>query len=176
MLTSLVVTVIAPDKPGLVEALAETIASHGANWLESRMAHLAGQFAGILRVEVPATAAQALIDDLNALADRGLRVMIQTAEGGGAPDEGARIVKLELVGQDREGIVRDISKALASLGVNVEELTTERTSAPMSAEMLFKAEARLRIPDTLHLDHLREMLERLGHDMMVEIHLDDTAG
>ncbi|MHC4995283.1 MAG: glycine cleavage system transcriptional repressor [Planctomycetota bacterium] len=174
MKTSLVLTVIAPDKPGLVEALAETIASRNANWLESRMAHLAGQFAGILRVEAPDDQAQGLIDDLNGLGDRGLRVMVEASDES-EPVEGARIVEMELVGMDREGIVRDISHALASLSVNVEELSSERTSAPMSAEMLFKAEARLRIPAGLSLDDLHEMLEQLGHDMQVEISLDDAG-
>ena len=52
LMVSLVMTVIAPDRPGLVEALAATVASHQGNWVESRMAHLAGQFAGILHIEV----------------------------------------------------------------------------------------------------------------------------
>jgi glycine cleavage system regulatory protein len=50
---SLVLTVIGADRPGLVETLAQTIAEHGASWLESRMAHLAGHFVGLLRVSVP---------------------------------------------------------------------------------------------------------------------------
>ena len=52
-MTDLVLTLIGSDRPGLVEAVAEVIAGHGGNWLESRMAHLAGKFAGILRVEIP---------------------------------------------------------------------------------------------------------------------------
>ena len=52
METYLVLTVIGDDRPGLVEALAETIAAHEGNWLESRMSHLAGKFAGLLRVSV----------------------------------------------------------------------------------------------------------------------------
>ena len=52
-MTDLVLTLIGPDRPGLVESLAKRVTAHGGNWVESRMAHLAGQFAGILRVEVP---------------------------------------------------------------------------------------------------------------------------
>ena len=51
---NLVLTLIGPDRPGLVEAVAQPIAANGGNWLESRMAHLGGKFAGILRVDVPA--------------------------------------------------------------------------------------------------------------------------
>ena len=57
----LVLTVFAPDKPGQVERIAQCIAEHGGNWLESRMARLAGQFAGIVRIECPCASADALL-------------------------------------------------------------------------------------------------------------------
>ena len=52
--TSLVVTVIGPDRPGLVSLLSDRGKAHGASWAESRMASLAGQFAGMVRFEVDA--------------------------------------------------------------------------------------------------------------------------
>ena len=52
MTTYLVLTAIGDDKPGLVESLAQTIASNAGNWLESNMSQLAGKFAGVLRVSV----------------------------------------------------------------------------------------------------------------------------
>lgn len=58
----LVLTVIATDHPGLVERIAQCIASHGGNWLESRMSRMAGQFAGILRVAVPAEGYDELVE------------------------------------------------------------------------------------------------------------------
>ena len=47
MARSLVMTVIGPDRPGLVEELSKTIAAHEGSWLESRMAQLAGHFAAV---------------------------------------------------------------------------------------------------------------------------------
>ena len=67
MSTYLVLTVIGDDKPGLVEMLADTVARHSGNWLESNMSHLAGKFAGILRVSVADAHADALIQDLQKL-------------------------------------------------------------------------------------------------------------
>ncbi len=58
--TSLVVTVIGNDRPGIVERLSEVVLGAGANWEESRMARLAGKFAGILRISVKAANADAL--------------------------------------------------------------------------------------------------------------------
>ena len=76
MPTSLVLTVLGEDRPGLVESLAYIIAAHEGNWLESRMAQLAGQFAGILRASVPDTNAAALINALQELAVQGLHVAV----------------------------------------------------------------------------------------------------
>jgi glycine cleavage system regulatory protein len=169
--TSLVLTVIGPDRPGLVEALAKTVADHGASWLESRMAHLAGQFAGLLRVAVPAARAEELSQALRGLETRGLRVIVESAREGAADAEAPRL-RLELVGLDRPGIVRDISRAIAQRGVNVEELESHTSSAPMSGETLFHASAWLRPPREGSADELRSALEKLADELMVEISLD----
>jgi glycine cleavage system regulatory protein len=173
-MTDLVLTLIGPDRPGLVEAVAAVVASHGGNWLESRMARLAGKFAGILRIEVPsdkAAALQAALADLDA---RGLRVVGEPSGGAGEATPG-RTLDLELVGLDRPGIVREISQLLANSGANVEELATDRTSAPMSGEMLFQAKARVRLPSNADLSTLRAALERLASDLMIEIRLVETS-
>jgi glycine cleavage system regulatory protein len=173
-MTDLVLTLIGPDRPGLVEAVAEVVASHGGNWLESRMAHLAGQFAGILRIEVPEDKAQAVLAGLAALEARGLRIVGEPGEAE-ARTKAGRTLDLELVGLDRPGIVREISQLLANGGANVEELATDRSSAPMSGEMLFHAKARVRLPTDADLATLRSALERLASDLMIEIRLVETA-
>src|SRR5581483_12122181 len=71
-LTNLVVMLIGPDRPGLVQALAAVIAEHGGNWLEGRMAQLAGKFAGILRIEVAPESLRALTSALERLQADGL--------------------------------------------------------------------------------------------------------
>ena len=174
-MTDLVLTLIAPDRPGLVEAVAQAVADHGGNWLESRMIHLAGQFSGILRVEVPPDRAAALSKALESLASRGLRVIAAAAtrEPEAAAASVARVMNLDLVGLDRPGLVREISQLLAQHGVNVEELTTDRASAPMSGEMLFRAEARVKVPADVDPTRLRQRLERLATDLTIEIRLID---
>ena len=174
MSVSLVLTVIGPDRPGLVEALSESVASHGGNWLESRMARLAGQFAGILRVSVSEERAEALAGALRNLAPEGLQVTVARSD---AKDElsDTRELQLEILGSDRPGIIRDISQALAGRGVNVDELRTGVESAPMSGELLFRASARLRISRDLDVDELRAALEALAHDLMVDVVLDESS-
>lgn len=173
-MTNLVLTLIGPDRPGLVEAVADAIAAQGGNWLESRMAHLAGKFAGVLRAEVPDSKTDAVMQALARLETRGLKVVAEIAPG--APDEKAqRPMELDLVGLDRPGIVREISQLLAQHGVNVEELSTDRSSAPMSGEMLFRARAHVHLPTDADLPRLRAGLERLANDLMVEIRLAEPG-
>ena len=170
MRASIVLTVIGPDRPGIVEQLATTIAAHGGNWEQSRMAHLAGQFAGILRVTVAEDHVAALHRALDGLSGAGLRVV---SEASATHDrEALRAYRLSLVGGDREGIVRDLSRALAARGVNVEELDTFCESAPMSGEQLFHAQALVHVPPALEIQDLQKALEALADDLMVELKLE----
>jgi len=163
----LIVTVFAPDKPGQVEQIASCIADHGGNWLESRMTHMAGQFAGILRVDVPAESQTELRNALQGLSSYGIRV--QFAEIGAEPASHWKPINMELVGNDRPGIVRDVTRLLTEQGVNVEQLVTNVEPAPMTSEPLFRANALLGLPLTLSLDKLQERLETLADDLMVEL-------
>lgn len=171
MTVSLVLTVIGPDRPGLVEALSQSVASHDGNWLESRMAKMSGQFAGILRVSVPKDRAAGLTEALRSLSPEGLQVVVASSEAGSVEDDSLNL-HLDLLGSDRPGIIREISHALASRGVNVDELNTSIESAPMSGELLFRATADLRVPAGLDLDELRSSLESLAYELMVDVTLD----
>jgi|SRR5687767_13035021 len=171
MRRSLVLTVIGDDKPGIVEQLADQVLAAGGNWEESRMARLAGKFAGILRVSVDADRAEALTTKLTTT-DPALRVVVEGA-GDGA-ERPLRTLRLELVGNDHPGIIRDISRVLAQNGVNIEELETDITSAPMSGETLFRARASVRTPPSLTLEWLRSRLEALAGELMVDLTLDDS--
>ena len=162
---ALVFTAIGPDRPGLVEELAAVVAGHGGNWLESRMARLGGEFAGIVRVEIGEASAASLQSALGEIG--GLTVV--AAES--TPRSGARreTVTLELVGSDRPGIVSSIASALSKHGVNVENLETGHESAPMSGETLFRARAKLLLPEGGAATELQGELEAIASDLMVDL-------
>ena len=170
MLTILVMTVIGADRPGLVQLVAACVADHGGNWLESRMCRLGGQFAGILRVEVPSARADALERALRELAAKGLQVTVHT-ESGALPAMAGSIVAFELVGQDHPGILRQVSAVLAAHGVNVEELASECVSAPMGGGNLFQARATVLVPPSVNMSTLRADLEKIAADVMVDLKL-----
>lgn len=173
MLATLVMTVIGPDRPGLVELLAARVADQGGNWLESRMCRLGGQFAGIVRVEVPSEKSDALAAALKTLETKGLRLVTQT-ETTSTSNPAGTLAVLKLVGQDRPGILHQISRVLASHAVNVEELTSERVSAPMDGNMLFQAQASVLLPAAVSLPRLRADLEKIAADLMVDVELDPS--
>ena len=178
--SSLILTVIGDDRPGLVGELSAVISAHQGNWLESSMAQLAGKFAGIVEVGVDAAQADALSKALGQL--KGLKVTVESAAaqklceavspGGTAPT--GRRLKLALVGHDRIGIVREVSMVLAKHAVNVESLETHTSSAPMSAAVLFHATAELTAAPGLDAGALTQELERISQDLMVDITLDET--
>ena len=174
MITSLVVTVVGPDRPGIVSLLSAKAQAFGANWAGSRMASLAGQFAGMVHLEVPPEHAQALTEALLALASAELKIHIARSDVAQAP-AGRRVVRLEVVGHDRPGIVRDLSGALAQRGVSIEELHTEIVSGAMSAEHLFKVKAVLLVPKSMSNDDVRGALEALANEMMVDVALGEQA-
>lgn len=171
----MVITVIGDDRAGLVEALAEAVASVDANWERSRMAELAGQFAGIVLVTVPAASVDDLRGRLDAIEASGLlHVSIRPAalpadEAG--PDGGLGRWRLRLVAQDHTGIVHRVSRTLAARAVSIDELETEIVPAPMGG-MLFRAEARLEVPPGVDLEAVRDDLEALTPDLMVDLDPD----
>jgi glycine cleavage system regulatory protein len=166
----LVLTIIGLDRPGLVELVSRTVTGHEGNWEASRMARMAGRFAGILQVSVPDERAEALAAALAALDAEGLRVVVERVpEPAEEPGAGVRRFRVELVGNDRPGVIRDVSSALAERGVNVEELATECASAPMAGGALLRVSALVRAPSELAPDQLRRLIETRAPDFMVDL-------
>ena len=165
--TSLVVTVIGNDRPGIVERLSDVVLAAEANWEESRMARLAGQFAGILRVECPEAECDALLAALAGLEGQGISVLAKREMA--APAEKRETLTLDVVGNDRPGIIRSLSAAIAGAGGNVEDLATSLESAPMSGHPIFHAKGIVSIAANGDPAALIAAIENLGTDLSVSV-------
>lgn len=165
METAAVLTSVGQDRPGLVNAIAEQISAAGGNWLESRLEHLAGQFAGIILLRLPEGRIAALTSALQMLP--GLSVTI--AQGIDQPELPREPLTLELLGHDRPGIVRDVTQAITKLGVNIEEFSSSIESAPFTGEDMFRAVLKLGLPEHVSHDEVRRVLEHLADEIMVDI-------
>ena len=172
MMTSVVLTVIGPDKPGLVELLAKTINDHQGSWLESDMSRLAGKFAGIMIAALPSQQYDALVTQLNSLERQGLKITAERSDIQPDSSSAKQHLSIEVMGHDKPGIMREISSALAQRKINVERLSTELFSGSMSAEQLFKAEVQLTATNNIDLDELQTALEAIADDLMIDINLD----
>ena len=172
MSTSIVLTVVSDDHPGIVESLSQALTEHGGNWAESSMMSLAGKFAGIVLAQVPEAQVDAFLSALEQLESRGLQIIAQRSDAE-APADGAREYSIELVGQDHPGIVHEITEVLSRHGINVQELETTVQSASMSGESLFIAHARIHIPKEVSLDRLQDEMEELANELMVDISLQE---
>jgi glycine cleavage system regulatory protein len=170
--TSLVATVMGADRPGIVSLLSDRAQRFGANWAASRLSSLGGEFAGMIHFEVPPENAQAFAAALGDLESSGLRVSVARSEAGEVP-AGQRGVELELVGDDRIGIVSRLTRILAERGISIEHIHTELVGARSAAKQTFKVGARLLVPGSLPTDTLRRELGELANEMMVDIALDE---
>ncbi|MBU2886800.1 cellulose-binding protein [Gilvimarinus agarilyticus] len=167
----LVLTVISADRPGVVQQLAKTIHDNQGNWLESRMSHLAGQFAGILQVAVPEEHCESLLTALTALSGQGLRVVAEKASSPG--EDKPKALAFSVVGPDRSGIVYEVSQAFASRGISVDELETDTSSMPWSGEPMFEATGVIHLPKGVNMDELYDQLDAIADELAVDIRLED---
>lgn len=172
MPVELVLTVISRDRPGIVEAVAELVSDHSGNWIDSAMSRLGGEFAGILRISVPERCKDALVQALSGLAEQDI-VVTWRPSGEPRAVSGTK-ARLTLTGQDHTGIVREVSHVLARQGVSVDDLRTEVFAGSMTGEAMFSADAEVVLPDGLDVDDLRDALELIANDIMVDIDLTEA--
>lgn len=170
----LVLSILSDDKPGVVEALANIVSKHDGNWLESRMSHLAGKFAGILQVQVPDSQSPSLQNALSALkASHGIEVVASVASASDI-EEDIKTLQFSLMGNDRPGIIRELSQAFASHHINLDELQTNCTSMPWSGDPMFTAHGLLHIPTQVDVDDLSEQLDEIADELGVDIELGEV--
>lgn len=175
MLKNLIVTLISDDKPGIVESIARVIAAYDGNWLESQLAHLAGKFAGVIRVQIDAARQSELVAALEQLSQQQIRVFIdESSDVLGRTS--ATTLSFHATGPDRPGIVREISGALAHYQINLEKLDTHLSSMPYSGEPLFEAEGVMAVPVTLDRHELAEHLDHIANELAMDIVLSNSEG
>jgi glycine cleavage system regulatory protein len=163
----IVLTFMADDRPGLVRSVSDVVAAHGGNWLESRLSRLAGKFAGIVCVEVAPEDATALEIALSKLSGDGMKLIVDRGRDETPASDVA--MQIEVIGADHPGIVNELAELLASRGVNVDEMTTDRRAASMSGSAMFEAHLKIRVPADLDQAALRTALEHVARDLMVDI-------
>ncbi len=162
-----ILVVSGSDRPGLTKALADAVHGAGGNWLESHLSRLGGKYVGSVLVELDAAALPSLEADVRKVDASGLRVSVVAADQ--ETLSSGDTLTVELVGQDHPGIVREVTAVLATLGVNIDSLTTSTEHGAWSGEPLFRAEARVTLPQGVDRDKVQAALEAISGEVMVDI-------
>lgn len=162
-------TIIGNDKPGLVDILAKTVYANEGNWQGSSFAHMAGQFAGFVEVLVPEDKHQTLENALNQI--DGLHVQVQSA-----PERTMsklNKVTIDVTGNDRTGIVQEITNILNGFNLNILNFSSRCESAPNWGGLIFKANLHVEVPTDTHVDELQDALEAVANDLIVDMSAED---
>jgi glycine cleavage system regulatory protein len=158
---------VGDDRPGLTQSLADAILEADGNWLESHFATLGGKYVGSVLVELPPEKLDHLEEAAGRMDASGFRVSVLPTASGMTP--AGQPLRFELVGKDRPGIVREVSTALASLGVSIDDLETGTEEGAMFGGTLFRAKARVLVPNGTPLENVRTALESISGEIMVDI-------
>lgn len=159
----LAITIVGKDKAGLVEAVSTVLVAHKGNWLASNLCHLGGYFAGIVQIEVPE-------DQLSSLKAEMEKIDHVTVEDEAFVEpESVEQINFVITGNDRPGIVNELSSIIAHKGANIIHFTSNKQSAPNWGAALFHAVATVELPNHLDKDTVVEALESLANDLIVDI-------
>ena len=164
---NVVITFVGSDKPGLVDQLAQLIVTHTGNWLGSSMSHLAGQFAGIIEVELPELELAKFSLEIATIDD--LSITIQQGHNTASEIEPEELLNISIVCNDRHGIIQEITQALHAVDANIEQLGSQLESAANTGQTLFRANIVALLPEHSSIEQLQESIEKIGDDMMVDV-------
>lgn len=165
-----IVMAVGDDRPGLTQNLAQAIVEAGGNWLESHFARLGGSYVGSVLVELPAGGMAELKRAAARMDAEGFHVSIESAAEEKPVSD--RVLGFELVGADRPGIVREVSSALAGLGVSIDLLETATEQEAWTGTTVFRARAEVVVPDTVSFDTVRAALEDISGEIVVDFDED----
>lgn len=167
---TIILTVVGSDRPGLTQAIADAVFAAGGNWLESHLSRLGGKYVGSVLVALPEDRLEELEQAARKIDAFGIKVEIIASakmdERSGEP------LTIEIVGQDRPGIVREVTTVLAGLDVNIEDFVTAVEGGAWSGVPLFRARVKLLIPAPLSIDEVRQALEEISAEVMVDFDID----
>lgn len=164
----LIFTLLGKDKPGLIDSLAKQVYELGGNWLASSFAHMAGNFTGFVQIELPGDNHEALIEAFSNHPDLQIH-LVSGNDGEGAQTQS---VMIEVMGNDKPGIVQELTSVLNQFNLNIVKFESSCGSAPNWGSALFKAQATVDVPADFDLSTLREALEEIANDLIVDIDLN----
>jgi len=169
MSKNIVLTLTGRDKVGIVDKVTSVIAKWDGNVEASRMARLGGEFAMLVLIGLPDDRFAKLDQDFQHMRAEGYQVTLLQTEDDSTKYAGWLPYEIEVTGADHEGIIHDISHHLAAQGINIENMDTSSTPAPMSGTPLFMMKGVVLVPPKLTFHIWSDALEEIGDKLNVSV-------
>ena len=175
---SLIISAVGSDRPGIVSELTGIITNHGGNIEESRMTRLGSDFTIIMLVSVDIKWKESLVVALQAMKE--LSITTKGTEpntvitGENCQDTAGENCQILLSGADNEGIVKVLTKYLAGKSINILEMETHISNAPVTGTPLFNLLAIITIPDNADLVGIQSDLTLIAQKLGVEITVNQS--
>ena len=172
-MNSLIISAVGSDRPGIVSEISGVITSHGGNIEKSRMTRLGSDFTIIMLVMVDSKWEESLVVALQAIKE--LSITTKGTEpntvitGENCQDSAGENCQISLSGADNEGIVKVLSKYLAGKSINILEMETHISNAPVTGTPLFNLLAIITIPDNTDIAEIQSELTLIAQKLGVEI-------
>ncbi len=167
-MAQLVLTVVGDDRIGLVGELAQRVSAAGGNWEQSELAELAGAFAGIVLVSVADDRVDELVTALQGL-DGALKVAVHTSTVASTAGEAGHALSFTVLGNDRPGIVRDVTAAISAHALSIDSFRSRTIEAPMAGGTLFEATVSVSVPEGADAAEITRALEALAGEIQVDL-------
>lgn len=170
VIEQILITINSPDRPGVIQSVSQAVREQGGNWTESSFTALEGLFVGVVKIEIAEEKKHQLIQALNALSSKAINVQYhESTDTPVTASEQVSTVTLKLEANDREGIIEEITTALASANINIVDLESRCESASMAGYNLFQAEIMVSLPASQTRQDLVDLLEHISDDVMVAV-------
>jgi glycine cleavage system transcriptional repressor len=174
----LVLSALAPDRPGLVADLTHYVTERGGNVEESRMLILGGEFGILVLVSGNEKAVETILKDVKDLEKAtGAGVIARRTK---SPEEHRRGERFPCVitaeSFDRVGIVRAIAVAIHDMGLNIVDLETAAVDAPFTGAQLFKIEAHVDVPKGTTIGQVRSAMQKVAEQEHLDIEVRSLTG
>ncbi len=171
-----VLSTVGPDRKGIADDIANIAIEYQCNIEDSKMSVLGGEFAVIMLISGDENSIGKLISGADTLGERfDMQINIKETSPPRKVQQGIPYI-LESISMDTPGIVHSITQYLRELSINVEDLETDKTAAPLSGTPMFHMRAHIIIPSSVNLADFKDRLYDIEHEKNLDIHLKAISG
>ncbi len=172
----LVISALAEDRPGLIDALARVIADCGCSMVDSRMTVLGAEFAALVLVYGNWNTLAKLEVQLERL-QKTLGADLRWRRTAGRGNRGEVLpYAIEVIALDQVGVVHKLAGFFAGRSINIEDLVTRSYSAPHTGTPMFAVNLVVGVPADVHIAMLREEFMDFCDDLNLDAVMEPVKG